>query len=124
MLKRSAGQTDQAQPLDVVLAYFGFQRMPFSRTIPTHQLMPLAGQKEMQARLRLAMRDDGIALVTGVGGCGKSTALRAFRDQLDQNRVKVLYAPNPAPGLTGIYREFLTTLGHSPPTSSRNWSHR
>jgi type II secretory pathway predicted ATPase ExeA len=88
--------------------------MPFCRNIPTNQLMALAGQEEMHARLRQAMRDDGIVLVTGLGGCGKSTALRAFRDQLDPNRVQVLYTPNPAPGLTGIYRDFLKTLGHEP----------
>lgn len=109
----SPSQTD-TQLADVLLAYFGFHSMPFSRSIPTHQLMTLTGQEEMQARLRQAMREDGIALITGLGGCGKSTVLRAFRDQLDPNRVMVLYAANPAPGLTGIYRDFLKTLGHEP----------
>ena len=117
MSKRGTAKSmDMAEkpPADVLLAYFGFHSMPFSRNIPTHQLMSLSGQEEMHARLRQAMRDDGIGLITGLGGCGKSTALRAFRDQLDPNRIQVLYDPNPAQGLTGIYRDFLKTLGHEP----------
>lgn len=99
---------------DPILECFGFHRMPFTRQTPVQDLLPLAGQEEMNARLRQAMRDRGIALVTGRGGCGKSTALRRFVEQLDPNRDYVLHVPNPAPGLTGIYRNLLRTLGYEP----------
>jgi type II secretory pathway predicted ATPase ExeA len=99
---------------DVVLEYFGFHSMPFSRKMPVHKLLSLNGQEEMHARLRTAFREQGIALVTGPGGCGKSTALRSFVEQLDSSRYLVLYIPNPAPGLTGVYRDMLMTLGHEP----------
>ena len=99
---------------DVLLEYFGFHSMPFSRSIPVHKLLNLTGQEEMHARLRAAFREQGIALVTGPGGCGKSTALRSFVEKLDSNRYLVLYIPNPAPGLTGVYRDMLKTLGHEP----------
>jgi type II secretory pathway predicted ATPase ExeA len=101
-------------PGDVLLEYFGFHSMPFSRTIPVHKLLTLNGQEEMHARLYQATREQGIALVTGPGGCGKSTALRLFVERLDPNRVLVLYIPNPAPGLTGVYRDILKTLGYEP----------
>jgi len=99
---------------DPVLHYFGFQNTPFARGGPIEALMAIDGQEEMQARLRQAMRHQDIALVTAPGGCGKSTALRRFTHSLDTNRFLVLYVPNPAPGLTGVYRDILKTLGHEP----------
>jgi len=97
-----------------IAEYFGFQRMPFSRNLPVTDLLDLAGQSEMNARLHQAVRDQGIALVTGRGGCGKSTALRRFTESLDPNSVKILYVPNPGPGLTGIYRDLLREVGFEP----------
>jgi type II secretory pathway predicted ATPase ExeA len=103
-----------APPTDALSHYYGFHAMPFTRHIPVDKLLPLPGQLEMQARIRQAMSDQGIAVVTGVAGCGKSTVLRLLVSRLDPNRVQVLYVPNPANGLTGIYRDFLKTLGHQP----------
>jgi len=104
--------TDARPPVtdDPFAEYFGFRQLPFGRGVAVEALMQLTGQEEMQARLRVAMREQGIALVTGPGGCGKSTALRHFVHQLDPNRHLVLYVPNPAPGLTGVYRDILKTL--------------
>jgi len=101
-------------PQDPIEEYFGFQRMPFIREVSMDSLLSIRGQDEMQARLRLAIREQGIALVTGPGGCGKSTTLRRFYHHLDSNRYLVLYVPNPAPGLTGVYRDLLKTLGYEP----------
>lgn len=100
--------------LTAVDEYFGFAKIPFSRGPSLQDLLPLKGQEEMLARLHLATREQGIALVTGQGGCGKSTALRLFAHRLDPNRFTVLYIPNSAPGLTGIYRDLLHRLGHVP----------
>ncbi len=94
--------------------YFGFATMPFSKGTPRQNLMVLEGQQEMLARCMLATREQGIALVTGQGGCGKSTTLRQFRDSLDPTRYVVLEISNPAPGLTGVYRDLVRRLGHDP----------
>jgi type II secretory pathway predicted ATPase ExeA len=101
-------------PQDPLEEFFGFHKMPFIREVSLDSLLSLRGQEEMQARLRLAIREQGIALVTGPGGCGKSTTLRSFYHHLDSNRYLVLYVPNPAPGLTGVYRDLLRTLGYEP----------
>lgn len=100
--------------LTAVDEYFGFAKIPFSRGPNLQDLLPMKGQEEMLARLHLATREQGIALVTGQGGCGKSTALCLFSHRLDPNRFTVLYIPNSAPGLTGIYRDLLHRLGHVP----------
>ena len=76
--------------------------------------MELPGQQEMLARLRRAIKCDDIALVTGPGGVGKSTALRLLQADLDTNRHKLIYSPNPGAGLVGLYRVVLWELGHEP----------
>lgn len=100
--------------LEPIEEYFGFHSMPFVREVSLDSLLSLRGQEEMQARLRLAIREQGIALVTGLGGSGKSTTLRCFYHHLDSNRYLVLYVPNPASGLTGVYRDLLRSLGYEP----------
>jgi type II secretory pathway predicted ATPase ExeA len=88
--------------------------MPFTRNTPVDALMAIKGQDEMMARLRLAIRQNEMGLVTAPGGCGKSTTLRRLVNSLDTNKFQVLYVANPAPGLTGVYRDLLKTLGHEP----------
>jgi general secretion pathway protein A len=95
--------------------FYGFARNPFSKTIPTQDLFPAAGQAELSARLTYLLRDHGFGLVTGEVGSGKSTAVRAFAASLDPNRYLLLYVANPTIGITGIYRELLAALGQQVP---------
>lgn len=97
-----------------VEAYFGFTKQPFPQVVASADMMEYPGQKELLARLKMAVRDQSIALITGQGGLGKSTSLRKFRESLDPNRYNVLAISNPAPGLTGVYREMVRRLGHEP----------
>jgi type II secretory pathway predicted ATPase ExeA len=100
--------------------FYGFTRLPFSRSIPTDDLFDTAGQKELSARLTYLVREQGFGLITGEFGSGKSTAVRAFSDSLDFNRHLVIYLTNPTTGIGGLYRELLLNLGHKPPyTASR-----
>jgi type II secretory pathway predicted ATPase ExeA len=70
--------------------FYGFTRVPFSRTIATPDLFPTAGQKELNARLTYLVRERGVGLVTGDIGSGKSTAVRTFAASLDFNRYLVV----------------------------------
>jgi type II secretory pathway predicted ATPase ExeA len=97
--------------------FYGFTRLPFSRTIATQDLFPTTGQKELSARLTYLVRERGFGLVTGEIGSGKSTAVRAFAASLDFNRYLVIYLANPMTGITGLYRDLLTSLGYEPPFS-------
>lgn len=94
--------------------YFGFTRLPFTKDIPPHQLFPADGQSELCARLDYLLTERGLGLVTGEIGSGKSTSIRRFAAQLDPNRYCVIYLANPLLGLSGIYRDLLTALGHEP----------
>jgi type II secretory pathway predicted ATPase ExeA len=97
--------------------FYGFTRVPFSRTIATQDLFPTAGQKELSARLTYLVRERGCGLVTGEIGSGKSTAVRTFAASLDFNRYLVVYLANPTTGITGLYRDLLVSLGYEPPFS-------
>lgn len=98
--------------------YYGFTSLPFTKTIPTPDLFPMAGQKELAARLTYVVRERGFGLVTGEIGSGKSTAVRTFTAGLDPNRYLVIYLANPTTGMTGLYRDLLASLGHEPPFGS------
>lgn len=95
--------------------FYGFARIPFSKTIPTADLFPTSGQAELAGRLTYLLRESGFGLVTGEIGSGKSTAVRAFCSSLDPNRYQLLYLANPTSGITGIYRELLAALGQEVP---------
>jgi type II secretory pathway predicted ATPase ExeA len=95
--------------------FYGFTRLPFSRTIATQDLFPTAGQKELSARLTYLVHERGFGLVTGEIGSGKSTAVRTFAAGLDFNRYLVVYLANPTTGMTGLYRDLLLSLGVEPP---------
>jgi len=97
-----------------VETYFGFAKPPFPQVVASADLYEHPGLKELLARLKMAVRDQSIALITGPSGMGKSTSLRKFRDSLDPNRYNVMVISNPAPGLTGVCRDLVRRLGHEP----------
>jgi len=97
--------------------FYGFSRTPFCKDIPPSDLFLAEGQNELCARLDYLTQQRGMGLLTGETGCGKSTALRRFTASLDSNRFFVIYLANPLLGLTGLYRDLLSALGHEPPFS-------
>ncbi len=97
--------------------FYGFTRMPFSKDIPPHEILATRGQTELCARLSYLIGEQGIGLVTGEIGCGKSTAVRSFVASLDPNRYLTIYLSNPTLGINGLYREILAALGYEPPFS-------
>ena len=102
--------------------YYGFTRLPFSKTIATSDLFATAGQKELAARLTYLVRERGFGLVTGEIGSGKSTAVRAFNASLDPNSYLVIYLANPTTGITGLYRDLCWASATSRPSASLAWS--
>jgi type II secretory pathway predicted ATPase ExeA len=102
------------EAIGFVESYWGFTYTPFVRDLPVDKLMELPGQQEMLARMQRAIRTNDIALITGQGGVGKSTALRLLQAKLDNDRYKLIYSPNPGAGLVGLYRVLLWELGHEP----------
>jgi general secretion pathway protein A len=73
--------------------FFGFKKIPFSKSIGVNELFQSAELKEACARLELALQNEDMALLTGAAGSGKSSAIRAFADSLDPAQHKIVYIP-------------------------------
>ena len=99
--------TEQQLPLNQAL---GFAKEPFDKNIPTKQLFMSQQIKQMFTQLKQLIQRRGIALVTGEIGAGKSTAIRAFVDQLEPSRYDIAYISDPTIGIRGILNSIAIQL--------------
>lgn len=99
--------TDQLLPLMQAL---GFTRQPFDKGIATKQLFLSQQIIQLFALLKQLIQRRGIALITGEIGAGKSTAIRAFIDQLEPNRFDIAYIADPTIGIRGILNSIAIQL--------------
>lgn len=95
-------------------ACFGFTKMPFSKDIPPGALYHHRGHEEAVARIAFLVAEQAIGVVTGEVGSGKTVAARAAMAALEPSRHAVIYLPNPAVGLRGLYTEIVAHLGGQP----------
>jgi type II secretory pathway predicted ATPase ExeA len=95
-------------------AYFGFQRAPFERDVPTEQLFLAPALDELHARLRYLVDTRGLGLLTGEPGSGKSTALRRLRDSLHPDQVRCLYVYDTAVNAADLFRQIALELAIEP----------
>jgi len=99
--------TDQPLPLTQAL---GFTRQPFDKNIPTKQLFVSRQIQQLFSQLQQLLQRRGIALVTGEIGAGKSTAIRAFIDQLEPSRFDIAYIADPTIGIRGMLNSIAIQL--------------
>ena len=95
-------------------SYFGFTRTPFRRDLAPSMLHRHASHLEAVARIRWCINENGLGVITGEVGAGKTIALRAALAELDASRHTVIYLPNPAIGARGLYAALVTGLGGVP----------
>jgi type II secretory pathway predicted ATPase ExeA len=84
--------TEPKVPLTQAL---GFVRQPFDKNIPSKSLFMSQQINQLFTLLNQFLHRRGIALITGEIGAGKSTAVRAFIDQLEPNQYDVAYIADP-----------------------------
>lgn len=97
------------QPLSLTQA-LGFTKPPFDKNIPSKQLFLSRQIKQLFALLHQLLHRRGIALITGEIGAGKSTAIRAFIEQLEPNRFDIAYIADPTIGIRGILNSIALQL--------------
>src|SRR6056297_2371247 len=73
--------------------YYSLSTRPFSEEIKTHNLFESDNFKETISRLNYLKTTRGIGVIVGESGCGKTSALRAFADNLNSSLFKVIYSP-------------------------------
>jgi type II secretory pathway predicted ATPase ExeA len=92
----------------VFTGFFGLTRQPFTSALPADALFRSPALEEALARLRFVLDQQGIGLLCGEPGAGKSATLRALVAACDPARHKFIYLT--APRST---RALLQTLCHA-----------
>ena len=94
--------------------YWGLSRTPFAKQLAPSELFDHPGHREAVARIRWAVDENAIALVTGEVGVGKTVAVRAAVDALDPAAHTIVYVGNAGIGARGIHQHLAYQLGVTP----------
>lgn len=106
--------TATAAPTAGWKAYYGLSRTPFTKTISASEIYTHDSHREAAARIRHAIDETAIAMITGDVGVGKTVAARAAIAGLDPSCHTVVYIANTAIGARGIHQQIVHTLGVAP----------
>ena len=91
--------------------YFKFRSVPFTKGIPPVALFVHSELLELHNRFKFCVLNNKFAVVTGVCGTGKTTAIRRFDSSLDKSKYVVLYISQSSLNARGFYRIMLDKLG-------------
>ena len=92
-------------------AYFGMSNTPFSRSVPVEALYESAAMQEIIGRLSYVADRQLFAVVTADPGCGKSTLIHRFSEQLPQKDYILLYLSDSKLTPRWFYKGLLDQLG-------------
>lgn len=98
----------------MIREHFGLNRVPFQKDVDLGDLHRSEGFDELLARLHYTVQNRCLALVTGEVGSGKSTALRAFSDQLDRTTYHFVYIADSSLTPRAFYERVLSAMGLEP----------
>ena len=87
------------------------KRIVFGRSIPSKYLLDYAQAQELAGEFSALVEDGGIGLLIGEVGIGKTTALRAFLDSLEERACKVCYQGGYKHS-TAVLQEMVTQMGY------------
>jgi len=86
-------------------AYWNLAGLPFEKSIHPDQLFISQSGKELNSRLQYMKNHRGLFLLTGQPGVGKTTALRAFVQQLPDLSFQSFYVPLATVNVLDFYRQ-------------------
>lgn len=98
-----------------VLDFFGFSRLPFSKSLAPKQAFTANSYTEAYARLEYGIANEDFLLLTGPIGVGKSVVLGALIHGLDTNTYTPIYVRGNNLGEGELYKAILTALDRDPP---------
>ena len=99
----------------LVLDFFGFSHMPFSKNLDPKNAYMTKCFTEAKARLEFGMGIEDVMLIAGPVGSGKSIVLRSLIYSLDQNTFIPIYIRGTGLSEIQLYKAILTGLNISPP---------
>jgi type II secretory pathway predicted ATPase ExeA len=102
-----------------VLDFFGFSRLPFSKSLAAGQAFTTESFREAAARLTFAIGEEDFFLLSGAVGVGKSVVLHSFICELDTNRYTPLYIRGASLSDGELFKAILAGLDREPPRFSQ-----
>jgi len=94
-----------------MLSYFNLTSVPFTKEIPTDQLLKLPSVERNLAAAQLLVETRGIGVITGKAGTGKSVLLRLLSDSLPPGLYKPFYICHSSVGIVEFYTHLVTAFG-------------
>ena len=92
-------------------AFYEMKQTPFVRNIPSEELYESPAMAEAFARLNYAADRQLFAVLTSDAGCGKSTLIRRFNDNLPKDKYLLLYVSDSKLTPKWLYKSLLDQLG-------------
>lgn len=92
-------------------SFYNFENTPFSRSLPSKNLYKGNDSNELIDRLRYAAQKQLFAVVIGDSGCGKTTTLRRFVDETQNDNCFSLYLSDSKLTPRTFYKSLLEQLG-------------
>jgi type II secretory pathway predicted ATPase ExeA len=96
-----------------------FQTSPFSKTLPEDGIFSYSQFDELSRLLKRVIDERSILLLTGEAGVGKTTATRAFTDELPTNKYQIIYVGQDQDGIN-LSRRLAAALNIPPQRSKAN----
>jgi len=94
--------------------FFGMTATPFTNSIPSGNMYLSCVMKEALGRLYFAAQHRMFAVVTSDVGCGKTTTIRKFANDIDKQKYEVLYIANSNLRPGWFYKGMLRQMGVEP----------
>ena len=92
-------------------SFFEMENTPFGRNVPPEYLYQPEHISEAKGRLRYVAKDQLFAVVTGDPGCGKTTLVREFVQELPNDHYILLYLSDSKLTPRWLYSGLLDQLG-------------
>jgi type II secretory pathway predicted ATPase ExeA len=92
-------------------SFYDFSHTPFSRSIPSDKLYRSHDSDELIERLKYAAARQLFAVLLGECGTGKTTALRRFRDEIQDSKYLALYLSDSKLTPRTFYKSLLEQMG-------------
>ena len=99
-----------------LLEYFGMKKTPFGKDLSKQELFVYPQLQELEEILNLTVTNRSMAMITSRAGCGKTTGVRAFVDELSPRQYKVIYLGQDQRG-NGLFARLADELGLKPELS-------
>lgn len=91
--------------------HFALTRHPFDKDLKPNELFASASAKELEARLHYLLQLQGIGLITGEVGSGKTSICRKVATSLHSGLYRVFYVPLTTGNVMDVYKSIGWEMG-------------